>query len=456
MNLQLVLLLAYAALLIAVGVVIGRRVTTTGAFFVAGRSLGPGLLFATVLAANIGAGSTVNAAALGYRDGAAAWWWVGSAGLGSLVLALWIGPRMWRVAKEHDLATMGDYLDWRYGPAMRAAVTSLLWVGSLALLAVQLLAMAWILAAVAGVPKVTGCLIAGLVMTAYFVAGGLVSSAWVNLVQLVVLFAGFVVALPLAARAAGGFAALHAAAPAADYWSFWQGGGSGPLEYLPLLLPAFFVSPGLIQKVYGARDARAVRLGVGVAAVVLMAFAVLPPLLGIAARALAPGLANADMALPVLLAEHLPLAVGTLGLAAVLSAEISSADAILFMLATSLSRDLYRSFLRPAASDRQVLAVARGAAVAAGALGVGLAVLMPQLLSGLMIFYSLLVVSLFVPVLAGLHTRAGTRQVLPAIAAGVAVLLAARVAGWWNPTLLGIAASAVVFGVAELIRRARS
>jgi SSS family solute:Na+ symporter len=216
------------------------------------------------------------------------------------------------------------------------------------------------------------------------------------------------------------------------------------------------VSPGLIQKVYGARDARAVRLGVGVAAVVLMAFAVLPPLLGIAARALAPGLANADMALPVLLAEHLPLAVGTLGLAAVLSAEISSADAILFMLATSLSRDLYRSFLRPAASDRQVLAVARGAAVAAGALGVGLAVLMPQLLSGLMIFYSLLVVSLFVPVLAGLHTRAGTRQVLPAIAAGVAVLLAARVAGWWNPTLLGIAASAVVFGVAELIRRARS
>ena len=36
-----------------------------------------------------------------------------------------------------------------------------------------------------------GCLVAGLVMTTYFVAGGLLSSAWVNLVQLVVLFAGF-------------------------------------------------------------------------------------------------------------------------------------------------------------------------------------------------------------------------------------------------------------------------
>ena len=32
--------------------------------------------------------------------------------------------------------------------------------------------------------------------------------------------------------------------------------------YLALLGPSFVVSPGLLQKVYGARDARAVRIGV--------------------------------------------------------------------------------------------------------------------------------------------------------------------------------------------------
>ena len=37
----------------------------------------------------------------------------------------------------------------------------------------------------------------------------------------------------------------------------------------------------------------------------------------------------------------LPPAVGALALAAVFSAEISTADAVLFMLATSGSRDLY-------------------------------------------------------------------------------------------------------------------
>ena len=50
---------------------------------------------------------------------------------------------------------------------------------------------------------------------------------------------------------------------------------------------------------------------------------------------------------------------GALGLAAVFSAEVSAADAVLFMLATSLSQDLYKRFVNPAATDRQVLTVAR-------------------------------------------------------------------------------------------------
>src|SRR3954463_15192010 len=87
----LILLVTYSLAQIALVVWIGRRVRTTSDFFVAGRSLGPGLLFSTMLAANIGAGSTVGAAALGYRDGLSAVWWVGAASIGSLVLALWVG-----------------------------------------------------------------------------------------------------------------------------------------------------------------------------------------------------------------------------------------------------------------------------------------------------------------------------------------------------------------------------
>ena len=469
MNGTLAALLLYVLLITAVGLAIGRRVAGTSDFFVAGRALGPGLLLATLLAANIGAGSTVHAAGLGYRDGIAAWWWVGSAGLGTLVLALWIGPKVWRTAKAHSLLTLGDYLEHRYGPSVRAATAALLWLGTLAILAAQLIAMAWILQVVTGAPRWLGAAAGGVVMTVYFVAGGLMSSAWVNLVQLGVLMAGFALAVPLAAAGAGGLEAVLADVKTRPgHLNFLASGGllasggSGWWSYLALLAPAFIVSPGILQKVFGARDERAVRLGVGACAAALMLFACLPVALGIIARSVSPGLESPEAALPAVLVEGLPAWVGLLGLAAVLSAEISSADAILFMLATSLSRDLYKRFANPKATDRQVLRVARGAAVAGGAAGILLAVALPDLASALTIFYSLLGVSLFVPVVAGLYSRRpGSTEALIAAGAGVAGLLVARAVGDqgpWDlmpPTAWGLAWAAVGFGAAFALRRGR-
>ena len=450
MNFTLLGLLLYVALITVVGLAIGRRVSSTGDFFVAGRSLGPGLLFATLLAANIGAGSTVGAAGLGYENGLAAWWWVGSAGVGTLVLAIWLGPRMWRIARDHSLLTVGDYLEHRYGPSVRAAMAALLWLGTLAILAAQLIAMAWILEVVAGLPRWLGAVAGGAVMTVYFVAGGLLSSAWVNLVQLVVLVCGFLIAVPLAVGGAGGFSAVLADARAIPgYLDFMRNGDSGWM-YLMLLAPAFIVSPGILQKTFGARDERAVRLGLAACAAALMIFAFLPPALGMVARSVAPGLENPETALPVVLTQAVPAWVGLLGLAAVLSAEISSADAILFMLATSLSKDLYRRFVNPDATDRQVLKVARGAAVTGGVAGVALAVALPDLVGLLTIFYALLGVSLFVPVVAGLHSRRpGAGEALAAAGAGVAVYLVARSlwdgGGWMVPSAWGLLSAAVAY-----------
>jgi len=459
-TLQLAFLVGYSVFLIALGLAIGRLVKSTGMFFVADRKLGPVLLFATLLAANIGAGSTVGAAGLGYRDGISAWWWVGSAGIGSLLLAFWVGPRIWQIAARHDLRTVGDFLELRYGPSVRAVVATLLWLGTLAILAGQLIAVSIILNVVAGVPRYVGCLIGGIVMTSYFAAGGLLTSAWVNAVQLVVLLVGFGIALPMSLSAAGGWSAVMAtdAAAAPGYLNLWQGGSSGWI-YAAMLVPAFIVSPGLLQKIYGARDEKAIRIGVAANALVLLVFACIPPLLGMIARVHHPELANHELALPALLVHELPLAVGTLGLAAVFSAEVSTCDAILFMLATSLSQDLYRRFLNPQASDARVLRVARLAAVGGGALGVALAIVVPTVIGALTVFYSLLSVSLFVPMVAGFHyRRAGTPEALVAIGAGVSILVAVHLGtggqgiGGWTPALIGLIASGLGFAMVALAR----
>jgi len=462
LNLTLVLLLAYAAGLIGLGVWIGRRVESSGGFFVANRRLGPVLLFSTVLAANIGGTSTVGAAGLGYLDGLSAWWWVGSAAVGTAVLAIWIGPRIWRVATRNGLYTVGDYLEHRYGRSVRAIVTGLLWIATPTLLAAQLIALAKILEFVAGVPEWAGVLTGAVVMTAYFTAGGLLTSAWVNMVQLVVLVVGFAVALPWAWAAAGGWDVVVAAAPDADYLNFWQGGRSGWI-YLALLVPNFMVSPGLIQKVYGAIDERAIRIGLAATAVALFLFALAPPLLGMIARTFDPALADQEQALMLVLTAGLPAVLGSLGLAAVFSAEISSADAILFMLSTSLSKDLYKRFVRPDASDAQVLKVARVAALSGGALGVLLALVLPSVIGALTIFYALMAVCLFVPVVAGLYSRLpGIPEALAASGVGVITLVSVELADLsgssplLDPTLLGIAASAVAFGLVAAWRSSRA
>jgi SSS family solute:Na+ symporter len=283
-----------------------------------------------------------------------------------------------------------------------------------------------------------------------------------------VLLAGFVVAVPLIVGSVGGLDAIRsvsATTPGFTDFFYSAGPGSG-WAFLFLLGPAFVISPGLIQKVYGASDERTVRIGVGVQAVVLMLFAFLPVAIGMAARAAHPDIAIRDQVLPLMFTQHLTPLFGGLALAAVFSAEVSTCDAILFMLATSLSQDLYKRFINPAATEQRVLAVARRASLVGGACGVALTMaLPPSVITALGIFYSLLAVSLFVPVVGGLFVgRAGTREAFVAIGCGLGVRLglqvfnAGRGFGVLDPTLLGTLAAAAGFfitlGIAPSSREA--
>jgi SSS family solute:Na+ symporter len=454
-NITLALLLAYTVGITAFGVWIGRRVRGPADFFVAGRKLTWPLVGGTILAANIGAGTTVGAAGIAYRDGISAWWWNGSVGIGTLILALWVGPKLWRIAADRGHLTLGDYLEDRYSAGVRGIVAILLLIGTLAMLAGQLIAGAAILSAIAGTPRWMGATIGGIAMTVYFTAGGLLSSAWVNAVQLVVMIGGLLVALPMVLSHVGGVAAISAApgVPATFWDPMYSMGAMSGWTMLILLTPNFIISPGLVQKTYGAESARAVRIGVAVVGIAQLLFSFLPVLLGMAARVNHPGIDSTNDVLPTVLANDLPVYIGALALAAVFSAEVSTCDAILFMLSTSSSKDLYQRFVNPAATPERVLAVARIAALAGGVAGIFLAVQLETVVDALRIFYSLMATTLFVPVAGSLlFPRAGSREAMTAIVIGVASLLAVYFGtdrtGWQDPALWGLIGSAVGFALA--------
>ena len=187
-----------------------------------------------------------------------------------------------------------------------------------------------------------------------------------------------------------------------------------------LLVPSFLISPGILQKVYGAKDSLVARNGVLLNALGLLFFAVFPPLLGVIAHSFYPELQNHELALPTLMVHQMPFWLGALALAAVFSAELSAADAVLAMLSTSFARDWIQGYWHPGLNAEELLHVTRMVSAAAGLLGVLLALWLPNVVSALQIFYGLLTVALLVPLVFGLYwRRPRSRAALAAIITGV-------------------------------------
>ena len=470
MNVYLIALLVYSLFLMGLGLFISRRVRNPTDFLVAGRSLSAGRIFATFLAANIGAGSTVGAAGLGYRYGLSAWWWVGSAAIGCFLLSQLLGPRLWTLAKRQGFTTLPEFLQFRYGSSVKVTISVLFWCGALAILAGQLIAISWILNTITGIPKWEGCAIGGLVAMVYCTAGGMLASSFVNMFELAVTMSGLLLAVPFALHALGGWSGLHAlvqaggaasapavaASSALNRFSMTGVGARQIVAWMAILVPSFMISPGLLQKVYGARSASAVRVGVGVNSLCQAAFAFVPPMLGLCAFAVSPHLANPELALPMAMRTLLPKWLGLWTLASIFSAELSATDAILFMLASSLAVDLYKPFVNPDVSSKGLLTANRIATVGAAACGVLLALALPSVIAAVEIFYSLLAVALFVPVLAGLYARRTTaRTALVSIAGALLVTLLllmfnhGKGLGILSPQLLGILTALMLTGVAK-------
>lgn len=462
MNLYLATIIGYAVLLIGVGYVIGRHVKGASDFFVGNRSFGWPLLFTTLIAANIGAGSTVGVTGLAFKHGVSSWWWIGCSAIGSLFLAYLVGPRVWEAAKKYNLYTMGDYLDMRYAKIFRGIISTMMAIGTLALFSGQLIGIAWILNVVAGIDKTWGTIIGAVVVTIYFTAGGLLSAAIVNIVELAVIFLGFCLAAPYALAHVGGWDGLQTlvAANMADpvrtaaYFA-WDGVGyTTIIGYFLMLVPAFCISPGLVGKIYSAKDKNTVRIGTMLNAIVQFGFAFLPLIIGMCAFAAFPDLKNPELALPMAMKELMPFGIAALALAAIFAAEVSTADTVLFMLATSLSKDLYKTFINPNVSEAELLKFSRKITVVCGVLGVILALYMVNIITALQIFYSLMTVSLGAPFLFGLFCdRASTTGAFISAIMGVMVTLGLQFfnagKGLWllNSSSTGILTAVIVMFV---------
>lgn len=460
--LDLAVLCAYVAGILAVGAAYARRSRDTREFMAAGGRLGGlvvGLsLFATFLSSNTFIGVPGRAFAANWNA------FVFSL---SLPVAAWIAAR-WFVPFYRDQGHISAYhhLEARFGRWARTYALVCYLLTQLARTGSVLFGVALVSTALTGWPIAAIIVATGALVTLYTLLGGIEAVIWTDVVQSLVLIGGALALLAaLLAGTPGGAAGVLASAGEAGKLSL----GSLALDLttstvwvvflygLFINLNNFGIDQSYVQRYHTARNRTEARRSVWLAAGLYLPVSLLfffigtalwafyearPPLAEELVAAVASsggadttavgagGLAHAavaDRALPHFIATQLPPGVAGLLVAAILAAAMSSLDTSLNSSATVLLCDLYRVYVRPAAGEREAMRFLRAATLGMGALGVATALAMIGVESLLDAWWTLS--GIFAGGLLGLFLlgmiarRADRADAVAGVAVGVGVIL---------------------------------
>jgi solute:Na+ symporter, SSS family len=452
-TLDLLVVIAYMAGILAAGFWARRKATTQDEFLVAGRSVGPWLYTGTLAAVILGGASTVGGVKLGYQYGISGLWFVLMFGLGIFVLSLVLVERILGL----DLYTVPELLERRYRPSARISGGVIMAAYDLMVAVTATIAVGSLTEVIIGIPKTPAILLSSAVMVAYSVLGGMWSLTLTDIIQFVIKTVGiFFVLLPGAIIHAGGWSAMHAKLPA-QFFSPVNIGWPKILSFFLLYFFGIIIGQDIWQRVFTARSVKVARnggIGVGL---YCAAYAAAGALIGTAAHAFLPPLADGDTAFALAVNAVLPEGLRGLVLAAALAAIMSTASACLLASSTVLLEDVYLP-LRGGGSAGSVRQ-SRAVTFALGLVMTVLACAMHDVIAALTIAYDFLVGGLLVPLVGAMLWRGGTSAgALTSIAVGgtlVAVLLAWAGLDSDAPIYVGLAGSAVSFILVSLLTRAK-
>ena len=373
----LVVIGLYLLGLLAVGAWKSRGVETQDDIMVAGRKLGTVVLALTMLATWIGTGSLLGGAGAGYRYGLAAVWF--SVGAWAGIFVLWfIAPR----ARAFARYTVPDLLEARYHPAAQILGTVVTIVAYTTIVAYQFRGGSLILnltvdfdavlAGWTGLAWPWGMIVTALVVITYTGLAGMLSVAYTDVVNGVLLIAGLIVATPFFLSDAGGFGRLRESLPAEHFTLF---GTLGPLEILGLGLPAMVLILGeanMYQRFFSARDERSARNAVPMWIGLTIFVESLIVVLAVLGRVVYPELSietgEHEQILLTVLRGALPVGIGAVMLGAAVAIVVSTGTSFLLVPATNVVNDLYTRYVRPGAPQRTIVRLTRVAIVALGAI----------------------------------------------------------------------------------------
>jgi solute:Na+ symporter, SSS family len=421
MSIYLFAVIVYLTALAAAGVWRSRSVRTGDDFLVAGRTLPARVLVFTLLSTWIGSGSLFGGAGLGYRAGFPALWQSAGAWVG-IALVYFLAPRVRRLAQY----TVPDILESRYGPWGRILGTTTTVLAYTTIAAYQFRGGGRLLHLVAGVNPRMGAFITAAFCIAYTALAGMLSVAYLDVANGIMMIVGAVIAVAyLVGHASGPTAAIDALRP--DQLTLF--GSMTPVDALALFLPTLFLLLGeanMYQKFFSARDERAARHAVlgWIAGTILVETLIVS--IGVFGSVAIPrlGIEDSETIAVRVATETLPTVFGILLVAGAAAIIVSTATSFLLTPATSLTRDVYQRFINPSAGDRELVLLTRTLVVALGIAALAAGNFFPTILAMALWAYTMYGAGVTPALLAALAWPRVTREAgIASMAVGMATTL---------------------------------
>lgn len=424
---DIALVAAYLAVILACGLAAGSRTKSFEDFAVVSRSFGPLVIFATLSASFIGGGFSIGNAEKVFLFGIANTVALWGFSLKEILVARYLAPRMSRFSHA---VSVGDIMATNFGRTGRVVSGVFALFLCCGIVGAQVGAIGAVFNVFLGLSIPFGIVIGCGIVIGYTTVGGMRAVILTDIIQFIVLAIGIPLVLVFGIIYIGGIEALVANVPA-DRWTL-PGNHYAWIGVIALFL-AFMLGetlvPPYVQRLLIGRTSADVARGTLLSGLFSIPFFAVSGLIGLVALAIDPTM-EPSLALPQVVVTVMPPVLKGIVVAGIISVVMSSADSFLNSASVAFVNDVVRPLRSKPLGEIAVLRLARLATLSVGVASVAFALTIASLLDILMLAYTYWAPVMVVPLAATiLGVRRSTAVFLAAAGGGVLTAFA------WNSFL---------------------
>ncbi|SKC08823.1 sodium:solute symporter family protein [Dyadobacter psychrophilus] len=436
-------ILAYLLANLGIGLWASRRISTTQDFVLAGRRLPLVLAASATFATWFGSETIMGAPTEFVEHGILG---VIEDPFGASLCLLLVGLFFARRFYKMNIITFCDFFRIRYGRQAELLSAILIIPSYFSWIAAQLLAMGIVLKVVLGWSLMTCILGSSVIVVFYTIWGGMWSISITDFVQTIMIIVGLIIVAAVLYEKVGGFTPLIEAAPKGFFRFYPDFTFKASVEYF-----AAWITIGLgsipqqdvFQRVMSAKSASVSVKATLLSSLMYLTVALLPLFIGLCGHHLYPETdKDGQLIIPNMVLQHMSLPLQIIFFGALVSAILSTTSSAIMAPAAVLGENIFK-FFNPALTDQQLLRIIRWGVVVITGICIFMAVRGDSIFDLVAESSAFSLVSLFVPLAAGLYWKATNEIgcIISMIAGLVAWLLCAYIETEYPPLVYGLLAS---------------